>query len=160
MRGKEKESMNKKTFMRIGLSDSEGSPGPVPAGRRAGPTKGGWLGLEKRRARRAASAKLFSNAFPSLQFLLPLQPSRVAVRLRARRLYSVASVGRPYPGSVRGDPWASDPCRYTSGPGSGFPNCYNWNFRAGPWTRTHNFFSLKAKWVGGLRNKQNVGRLR
>ena len=77
----------------------KGHPARRPAaGRRAGPTKGGWVGLEKRRARLGASAELLPLLSLLCDFLLPLQFSRVAVRLPARSLYSVASVGRPYSG--------------------------------------------------------------
>ena len=41
---------------------------------------------------------LLSEILRSMNFLLPLQPSRVAVRIRARKIYSVASVERPYSG--------------------------------------------------------------
>ena len=47
----------------------KGHPARRPsAGRRAGPTKGGWVGLEKRRARRGASAKLTRMRFLSREF--------------------------------------------------------------------------------------------
>ena len=78
-----------------GLADSEGSTGPAPG--RAGPTRVcGWGSksgeLDEEQAQ--SSCKCFS----SLEFLLPLQPSRVAIRVLARSLYFVASVGRPYSG--------------------------------------------------------------
>ena len=56
----------------------QGSPARRPsAGRRAGPTKGGWVGLEKRRARRGASAKLSEcKLFSNFCWLFSSQGSR------------------------------------------------------------------------------------
>ena len=44
------------------------------AGRRAGPTKGGWVGLEKRKARRGASAELLQVLFPLCDFCCLFSP--------------------------------------------------------------------------------------
>ena len=56
-------------------------------GRRAGPTKGGWVGLEKLGARRRASVKLKQMQFSSLEFLMPRQSSRVALRVGPYSLF-------------------------------------------------------------------------
>ena len=52
----------------------KGRPARRPAeGRRAGLIKGGWVGLEKWRAKRGASEKLEQMQFSSQKFLLPLR---------------------------------------------------------------------------------------
>ena len=84
--------------VRIGLADSEGSPGPAPG---CGPPGGHNQGRVRgtRKAESETRSKREAQRIQTvLEFLLPLQISGVAVRVWARTFCSDASVGRPYSG--------------------------------------------------------------